>query len=134
MGLDLRVPELKPGDFLGGAIGGVARAGGVPAQNSGEWPAARGLCTGARGACLELGGVAVGATQWCSADWRKPSVKRRQRAVVPSRRAQRLLGGCGARGSAMASAGARGALPGWGSVLAWGLALWCLCGAGPLWR
>ncbi|XP_038195782.1 ribonuclease T2 [Arvicola amphibius] len=33
----------------------------------------------------------------------------------------------------MASAGARGAFPGWVSVLAWGLALWCLCGAGPLW-
>ncbi|MEJ1275460.1 ribonuclease T2B [Cricetulus griseus] len=33
----------------------------------------------------------------------------------------------------MASAVARGALPAWVSVLAWGLALWCLCGAGPLW-
>lgn len=28
---------------------------------------------------------------------------------------------------------ARGALPGWVSVLGWGLALCCLCGAGPLW-
>ncbi|OBS78665.1 hypothetical protein A6R68_18949 [Neotoma lepida] len=34
----------------------------------------------------------------------------------------------------MAPAVARGALPGWLSVLAWGLALWCLCRAGPLWR
>ncbi|CAO2628804.1 Ribonuclease T2-B [Lemmus lemmus] len=33
----------------------------------------------------------------------------------------------------MASAVARGVLPGWVSMLAWGLALWCLCGAGPLW-
>lgn len=121
VGLDPRVPELKPGNFLGGAIGGVARSGGVPAR--------------AQGACPGLGGVAVGATRWCSADWRKPSVKRPQRAVgLPSRRARRLLGGCGARGSAMATAGARGNLPGWVSVLTWGLALWCLCGAGPLWR
>lgn len=50
---------------------------------------------------------------------------------MPSERAQRPLGSCGARGSAMAEA--RGALPGWVSVLGWGLALCCLCGAGPLW-
>nr|BAB30046.1 unnamed protein product [Mus musculus] len=33
----------------------------------------------------------------------------------------------------MAPAEARGALPGWISVLGWGLALCSLCGAGPLW-
>lgn len=54
------------------------------------------------------------------------------RAAEPAR--AKAAGRLWSPSSGMASAVACGALPGWVSMLAWGLALWCLCGAGPLWR
>lgn len=135
VGLDPRVSRIEARGPSGrdhqGAWPGL---GGVPARNSGEWPMARGVSARARGRAQGwgrgFGGYPVVLGRLAEAFGEASAAG--GRAAEPAR--AKVAGRLWSPSSGMASAVACGALPGWVSMLAWGLALWCLCGAGPLWR